>query len=217
MVNLGCADLQVDGALHAQTVELADVDNLAVGAAGVLDGGSARIALGGDVSQSGTLIPGSSTVAITDTCGNTESRVSGNATFHDLSVISTAGKKLVLEAGQTTTVSGMLTLQGVDGHLLQVRSSVPGTTARIAASTQQSIQFVDVADNRAVGAHIAPGYPSQYKSVAGSNVFSWFDYDESGQSISAKRIPTLSGWALAAVALLLAGVGVVRTRRARSH
>lgn len=225
-VKLGCADLNVNGSAAASASRLSGIDTLNIGAAGDLQAGSAQVALSGDFARSGSFDAGGSTVSIVDACARSTSRVSGGTVFNHLSVTSGTGKTIALAAGQTTTVLGQLTLQGAQGQLLKLRSSAAGTPAQLSATTQQSVQWVDVADNRATGEVIAFGKPSQFQSQAGGNLFRWFQFDAQGQDQGGgnggnggnngsggsdiRRVPSLSILATAALGALLAWAGMAR-------
>ncbi len=216
VIDMGCSDLIVDGTTNTSASQVTGLDNVTIDASGTLNAGGAQITLAGNFSNSGTLSAGSGTVAIVDGCSRTQSSISGDSTFHDLSITSATGKQVVFESGKTTTVAGTLTLQGAAGNLLKVRSSTPGSPAMLSATPQQVIQFVDVADNRAVGSVIAPGSPSKYESKASGNLFRWFFYDVNGL-LPFQPIPSLSAWSLFAVSALLSLLGIRGYRRARAR
>ena len=80
------------------------------------------------------------------------------------------------------------------------------------AGCLQAIDYVDVADSRAVGAVMAPDKPSKFHSVASGNLFRWFFFDATGRwdDPSMRQIPALSTLSLGTLALLLACLAVRR-------
>ncbi|WP_139223782.1 hypothetical protein [Delftia deserti] len=219
-VRLGCADLHVNGSAAASASTLNGIATLNIGAAGGLQAGTAQVALSGDFVRSGSFDAGGSTVSIMDSCAHSISRVSGGTVFNHLSVTSGTGKTLELAAGQSTTVLGQLTLQGAQGRLLRLRSSAAGTAAQLSATAQQSVQFVDVADNRATSEVLAFGKPDQFQSQASGNLFRWFQFDAQGQDQGGgsggsggsdiRRVPSLSIAWTATLGALLALAGMAR-------
>lgn len=219
-VNLGCADFRIAGTAATNTAQLAGINNVTVG--GQLTGGAGHISLAGDFASPGNFDAGTSTVTLGDGCGRTTSQIGAGLTFHGLSAITATGKTLQFIGGATTTVAGQLTLQGASGHLLQIRSSSPGTPAHLSATSLQSIQFVDVADNRAVGEVIAFGIPQNYQSRTSGNIYRWFQYDHAGGidpralpgGLSGMRsIPSLSSLGTGVLAALLALAAALHMRR----
>ena len=117
-------------------------------------------------------------------------------------------RHLLFTAGATTSVSpGLLTLQGAAGNLLKVRSTVPGTPAKLNLLGTQNIRYVDVADNHGTGLTLAPGLPSASNSVNSGNVFNWFDV--------LPIIPALSAAGLIVLSLLVVGHGLHGRRSAQ--
>lgn len=222
IVNLSCADFKVDGAASANASRLDGISTLHIGVTGSVLGGQGQWALSGDFLRTGRFSADSSTISIVDTCPISVSRVSDGTVFHHLSVVSGTGKTLELAAGQATAVQGQLTLQGTAGNLLKVRSTMTSTTAQLSATTQQTVQFLDVADIRATGEVIAFGPPSQYQSEANGNLFRWFQFDAQGQdqgnggsSADIRNVPSSSalGMAILSVLLILAGMAHLHHQR----
>jgi len=98
-------------------------------------------------------------------------------------------------------------LQGAPGNLLKVRSTVPGTPAKLNLLGTQNIRYVDVADNHGTGLTLAPGLPSASNSVNSGNVFNWFDV--------LPIIPALSVAGLIVLSLLVIAYGLYGRRRAQ--
>ncbi len=210
-VNFGCSSFTVSGTANLSSAHLSGVD--ALSSNGTLNNQNGNISVAGNFSAGNTLIGGAGTVQIVDGCSRAITQISGSPTFHSLSITTTSGKQVIFDSGQNTTVTGQLTLQGTSGNLLKVRSSVSGNPSLITATSQQTVQFVDVADNRAVGAQVAPGEPSLFQSISAGNVFRWFLFDEKGNPpktpeppdppTSINPVPSLSVWALLTLAAII--------------
>ncbi|MBF5004379.1 hypothetical protein [Diaphorobacter caeni] len=209
VLNLGCSDLQVSGTAIGSTARIQAVDNTTIAAGGTFDAGGAQLDTAGNFESAGAFNPGVSTLSVVDGCSRSQSHVSGGTNFHHLSVITSTGKKLILDSSQTVTVAGQLQLRGASGNLLNIRSTSAGIPAMISATTLQDIHFVDVADNRATGSVIAPNHASVFESVPGPNLYRWFYFDENGEYSDpvAKRIPVFSNGSLVLLGLLLALLG----------
>ena len=67
----------------------------------------------------GTFIPGKGTVALT----GLNQTLTGNTTFFNLTKAVSRADTLTFQAGSTQTVAGTLTLRGVAGGLLKLRSA----------------------------------------------------------------------------------------------
>ena len=208
-IQLDCGDLVIDGQANGATAVLADINDVKLNSGGVLNAENATIILSGDFEGAGAFNPGTGNVNVTDGCSNTASHIGGSFAFNNLSVTTSSGKSLNFDAGKTTTVNGKLTLKGTDGNLLKIRSTTAGTPAKLAATVDQDIGHVDVADSRGTAAVIAPDKPAVFHSVAGGNIYRWFFFNDNGQYDDPKThvIPTLSWASLAALAALLAMLG----------
>ena len=204
--DLGCGDLNVGGSASVGAAQVGGIDSVVVSTGATLAGGSGSLALSGDFAIAGGFDPGSGGVAIGDGCGNTTSLLSGSQRFSRLAVTTATAKRLTLSAGATTRVTpGPLTLAGAPGRLLQIRSTAAGQPAFIDLAGSQAVSYVDVADNHAIGATLAPGVPAATHSVDSGNVRNWFDF--------LTAIPTLSLPAMVGLALLLGGIAVRTPRR----
>jgi len=151
----------------------------------------------------GTFNAGTGTVSFLDGCGSIGATISGSNTFNDLSITTATGRLIRLDAGETTTVSGALSLGGASGNLLVLRSSVDGSETFFDLDAPASGDFVDVKDHHAVDQPISLG-PN---SVGAGNTTGW--------SIAA-AVPVLGVLGLLALAggLQLTARRVLR-RRAR--
>lgn len=123
---------------------------------------------------------GTSTVVLSDVCGNAQAQLTGNTTFYNLTLISSLGKKFMFPAGTNITVIGTLRLQGAPGNPIQLLSP-SGQTININLAPGAQLVNAD--------AQIGPGI----------NI----------TSPAPTAIPTLSEYALAILALMMAGMAFV--------
>jgi len=147
-----------------------------VAGGGTLDGGSGVVSLAGSFSQSGNFVAGTGAVQIVDGCATSTSTFTGMSSFYGFSTATAIGRSLVFPAGQTQTVAHALSLTGVAGALVTIRSSSAGTAGNLALAigALQTIDYVDVADNHATAQPIGPGPAASFHSVKGSNSNGWF-------------------------------------------
>jgi hypothetical protein len=201
--NLGCNDLIIQGDLDLGNGSLI-LENVDI-AAGTLNADAGNILLAGDWSNGGQFMASTSQVDVIDGCGNSTATISGDNTFYGFSAGSSAGKKLQIEAASQQTFLGSLGLNGVNGMLLMIRSTSPGSQAffNLVPSASQDISFIDVKDNNALsGALIAPGTPASFNSKDSGNNLNWFN--------TPIPIPTLS---IPALILLIMSLLFVARRR----
>lgn len=206
-LDLGCGDIVVAGALQIGGGLARNVRNVTIQPGGTLDGGSGTITLSGNWSNTGSFVAGTSTVSFVDAAGcSTTSTITGNTTFFNLSLVSTAGKTYAIQAGSTQTIAGNLTIQGVSGTPIRIVSTNPGFQAStdLLPGGTQSILHVDVRDNWGVGQVLAPG---QTNEGNGTNFPGWF-----GALVAAIVVPTLDWAGLALLAILVVGLGMVAAR-----
>ena len=188
---LGCADLAVSGTLSAGSAGFSAARDVAINPGGTVNGNSGVLSLAGNWDNSGSFNAGTSIVQMVDGCALFSGVVVGNTSFANLSISTTTAKLVSFTAGSTQTVTGLLTLLGSVGNLLQIRSTVNGSAAFMNATGTSSASYVNVQDNNAL-----PGndIPLLVNSVKGSNTPGWL------QGIS---VPMLGPVALALLALLL--------------
>ena len=162
-MDLGCTDITVAGNLQVGSALVTTVHNVAIQAGtspdGTLDGGSGSITLAGNWSNSGTFIPGTSSVFFVDNPGcATSSTLSGNTTFYNLSLVSSVGKGYTFPPGTTQTILHALTIQGTLANPIQITSGVAGSPGfiNLAPGGTQNISHVGVSDNWATGQPLAP-------------------------------------------------------------
>jgi hypothetical protein len=192
---LGCADLDVAGTFSAGGVGFTQGRDVAIATSGTLHGNSATLELSGDWDNQGSFVAGTSSVRMVDGCGLLSAVVSGKSSFYNLDIGTSSAKQIRFEAETTQWIANLLAFGGAPGSLLQIRSTVDGTAARLEVQGSSSATYVDVQDNDASsGNPIALGSDS----VKGPNTPGW--------QLSAV-IPLLPPLALGALALGLAGWG----------
>lgn len=167
---LGCADLNVLGGLSAGKLGFTQARDLTIGPAGTLNGDSAILELSGDWDNMGSFVAGTSTVRMVDGCGLLSAVVNGDSAFHDLEIVTAAGKQVTFTAGSTQTVAGAFTATGAAGNLLKIRSTVGGSAAFLNVNGGASASYVDVADNNALG---GSNIPLDSGSLKGPNSLGW--------------------------------------------
>ena len=157
---------------------------------GTLQTSAGSIEVGGNWVNNGTVTSGTGSVKFID--GQSPVAISGANTFYNFSVITTIGKRLDFDVNNTQTITNSLTLHGIPGNLLFLRSSSDGQQASIDlqdsvalhANSTQSIDYIDVKDHNAVGVSLAPGSPGDYHSVDSGNNSHWFEFiDSDGDGI----------------------------------
>jgi hypothetical protein len=167
-LNLGCADLSVEGTMSAGTVGFDQARHVTIGATGVLNGGSATLEVAGDWDNGsgGAFNAGTSSVNLVDGCGVSTSTILGSTTFASLTLTTATGKTYRLEAGSTQTIGAALSIAGTAGDLLLLRSTSAGSEATLDVEGSATIDFVDVQDLHASPNPIVFG-PN---SVLGTNI-----------------------------------------------
>jgi hypothetical protein len=202
-LDLGCADLVVEGTLEAGTGVIDWAQDVSIG--GTLNGESAILYVTGDWNNSSTFDAGRSSVRFVDGCGlsSSSATVSGNSSFFDLDMTTSTGKLIAFAAGSTTTVTNYLTLAGAPGNRLQIRSTVDGSEAYLDVQGSGGGDFVDVDDNDATAGNPILLGPN---SVTGSNTPGW-DY--------APLVPALNlaGLVVLVLAVLWGGRRALAIRR----
>lgn len=210
--DLACTDLIVDGSYDLGGGTLSGVRNVSIGAGGSLILGSGgSITLAGNWANSGGTLTGSGgTVSIADNAGCpapvATSVVSGNTTFGNFSVTSSAGKLLQFAAGSVQTVQGALTLTGT-GTPLHIESSTPGSVSadlKLDSGGTQSLGNLAVRGMSASGQWLAPGQTNQ----GSGPVSRWFG----DPNASVAPIPTTSQWTLLVMALALGALALRQGR-----
>ncbi len=215
-MNLGCTDVILNGTLDLQGGTLTNVRHVQIAAGGSLVLGSGSVSLAGNWSNAGTLNAGTGTVSIVDDAACAPSSVvSGNSTFHALSVTSTTGKLVQFAAGSMQTVQSSLTLTGTAANPLRIESTTPGAVSadiNLLASGTQNLANLAVRGMGASGQWLAP-----YQTNQGAGpVNRWFGKPIVDPGTPIAPIPTTSEWTLVAMALAL-GALAARQRRNQKH
>lgn len=217
-MDMGCTDITVAGNMQVGSAPVTGVRNVTIQAGtspdGTLDGGSGSITLAGNWSNSGTFIPGTSSVFFVDDSGcATSSTLSGNTTFNNLSLVSNIGKVYTISPDATQAVLQALTIRGTLSSPIQITSGNPGNPGYInlALAGTQNISHVGVSDNWATGQHLAPLLNNEGGT---GNSHRWFG----NQMNSNVPIPALGAGGIGLLALLLAGLGMLfESGRRRIH
>ncbi len=170
-VDLGCADLFVNGLLLAGTSTHTQISNVTIGGSGTLnlESGALVVTRTWDNALGGSFVSGSGTVTLTSGCGWTTTEVYGSSSFFDLVLTAPAeGRDFRLASGTTQTVTGQLTITGSGGaQPLVLRSTLGGSEAFLDAQGGMTIDHADVQDlhggaqalvfgpNSAIGTNVA--------------------------------------------------------------
>lgn len=177
-LQLGCNDMSVHGALNLDTGVIDNIGNVVISTDGVLNGNRGKIEFGKDWSNEGSFTATESSVSLVDECSSGASTIGNDNTFYNLSVVTSAGKNVFLDADKSQNVINDLVLTGTDGNLLVLRSTLSGVYAIFVLSELggQLIDYVDVQDNWAMmpGQHLARGWPHEFNSLDSGNNMRWF-------------------------------------------
>lgn len=177
--DLACTDLLVQGTLNIGSAQIIRSATVGIAAGGQLSAGHGTITVGGTWNNSGTFIAGTGTVMLSDVCGNSQVQLSGNTTFHNLTLISSLGKKYLFAAGTNITVTGTLRLQGAPGNPLQLLSP-SGQKVNIALAPGAQL----ISSDASIGPNVEIVSPAAVTTA----------------------IPTLSEYALLLLSLILVGI-----------
>jgi len=135
------------------------------------------VAVAGDWSNSGAFDSGSGNVSLTDGC-SANTTISGITSFNNLTLISSSGRHFIFAAGAIITVNGVLTLQGLAGQPITLDSA-----------TDQKLTIL-----------LGPN-----AQVFQNNVL--FNQVQIGSTSDVQSIPTLNGYVMSIIFLLLFGHG----------
>jgi IPTL-CTERM motif len=173
--------------------------NLIIGGAGVFTANAAAtdINVGGNWANTGTFTPNGSTVVFTDA----DHTLSGSTTFNNFTHSVGTSRTLTFTAGTTQTISGLLTLNGASGQLLNLRST--GAAWNIDRAGTYNIDYVDVQYSNNTGTAIS--VPASSNTNSGNNSGWTFTVPAS--------IPTLSEWGMIIFTMLLGASAVFAIRR----
>jgi len=193
-IDMGCGDLEVLGTFNMETGRSNRAGSVTIETGGELNGSQGIIEFGNHWNNRGSFNAATSFVTLVDECSDTAS-FNGDSTFYNLSMETSAGKVVVLEADRQQTVMNDLVLTGAAGNLLTLRSSIEGSHSyfQLVMTGSQLINYVDVRDNWALnpGQHLALGWPNVFNSLDSGNNFRWFYNFEVTEAV-----PSLSDWSL---------------------
>ncbi len=201
--------------LGGGTLELPCVDFLnsggTVNAAGLIN-------VSGNWGNTGAFNAQGGTVHLDDDhCVPNSATITGNTNFFALRIDTDSGKQVNFQAGSIQNVAGGITLLGIDGNRLKIRSTVPGSPAFLNVAGGQNINYVDVQDNHATGLYLAPGLPNQFNSIDRGGNSRWFlnlgPEVNPGSPPNINPIPTLSATATLLLGLALSALVSWRSRR----
>ena len=148
-MNLACTGLVVNGSFALGSGQVDDAAGVTINPGGTVNGGQGTVNVSGNWVNSGSFVPGTSTVAFNEACSPSGSiTITGVTTFHNL-VLDGADRTFVVPAGSNILVTGLLRLEGDPGHPVQIVSSDPGQTAtiRLGPGAQVLRSDVNVAAN----------------------------------------------------------------------
>ena len=173
--------------------------NLTISGGGIFTANTADINVGGGWSNSGTFTANTSTVVFTDA----DHTLTGSTTFNNFNHSVATSRTLTFTLGTTQTISGLLTLKGSTGQLLNLRCDSTGTWNINRAGTYD-IDYVDVQDSNNTGTAIS--IPASSNTNSGNNSGWTF-------TVAAASIPTLSEWGIIIFTILLGASAVFALRR----
>lgn len=200
IADLDCDDLVINGTLDITGATFTRVGNVVIGAEGVVNANDANIQFSRGWADTGSFNGAGSTVAISNSCANTSTNISGNTTFYNLTA-TVPGHTLNMAAGSEQQVAGLLTLNGVQ-LLGQTGTSymtlLPGGTQNIGAV---GVNQVDATH----GQHLAP---TQLNQIAGGIAPNWFQVVSTPPVVT--PVPAQGPLGLALMSLLLCAAAFVQ-------
>jgi hypothetical protein len=155
-LDIGCTALRVEGEMSVGGGDVL-AGAVTIDADGVLNGDDGILLFSGDWTNNGNFSHGTSTVVITDDCAAGPVHLSGNTTFHNLTLASTGGGTFVIPAGASITVTGTLTIEGQPGQPINLVSSSPGTAAiKLGPGAHTVVSNANIPANVLLGLRPAP-------------------------------------------------------------
>ena len=142
VLDLACTDLIVAGRLEVGSGAVNNVRHVLILPGGVIDGGSGAIRVGGDWTNDGSFVAGTSSVIFGDGCGVDPAAVNGSTAFFNLTFTSTTGKTWVIEPGTAQQVRGTYTAQGTPTAPIQLTNGGGLTPAYIYTSGPRVVDYV---------------------------------------------------------------------------
>lgn len=204
-IRLGDTSLEIAGALQADTGQVLGIQNVAVASGGLLSATTGLIELSGDWQVLGSFNAGSGEVRFVDGM-SAAWNVLGSTQFASLSLLSTVGKRFVVEPGSRQRISQLLSIAGTLAQPLQIERQPGGAVGEfdLQPAGSQSIAHVGVSNVHAVGQPLAP----TLSNAGGSgNAAGWFGSIAGTPGVSAPAmIPATSPMALLLMILLVLAV-----------
>ncbi|MBX3460540.1 MAG: hypothetical protein KF696_11350 [Planctomycetes bacterium] len=114
--------------------------------AGTINVNSLQLNVAGNISSTGTFT--SSTDAHVYVTGSTNTSLTGNLTFYNLSC-TVAGRRITFGAGNTVTINGQMFLEGATGNEIELRSTSAGTRWNLQRNGAVIARYCDVQDSGA--------------------------------------------------------------------
>jgi hypothetical protein len=152
---------------------------------GTLSSGGNTISLAGNWSNTGAYTHGNNTVTLS---GN-DQRISGTTTFYNLVKSVSSAATLTFSSLLTQTIANTLTLQGISGSLLALRSSSPDVQWKFNPQGSGIYSYLDVKDSNNLGSLIETAGLSITNS--GNNTNWRFDYTTPSISVIGSNPATL--------------------------
>ncbi len=138
---------------------------------GTYTAASSTLTLSGSFLNEGTFNAGTSTVVL-DGANQT---LSGSTLFYNVQKSVSVSDTLWFGTGSVTSITNALTLQGVSGNLLSLRSTKAGTqrTIQLDAGGTQTIEYLSVKDSNAAGGQTLKCFTAAEGCVDAGNTTNW--------------------------------------------
>ena len=169
-----CPNMESQGTFNGAAVEITVNGELTI-SGGSFTASSNNMTLSGDFTHSaGTFSHNSGTIIL----NGSNQRISGSTSFHSFYKSVSSVDTLTVEAGSTQSFTGTVTVEGVDGNLLRLRSSNPGTrwNFTLMAGATASIRYIDLQDSDASGSDSSLKPVNPRYSLDSGNTIDWFFY-----------------------------------------
>jgi len=167
--------------------ELTVAGNLTI-TSGTLAAGAQTINLAGTWSNSDVFTAGTSTVNM----NGTNQSIIGNTTFRNLTKQVTSTATLTFTAASTQTVDGTLTLTGVSGGVLSLRSSVTDTDWNLVLNGSATVNYLNIKDSNLTINQIY----AAHSTSSGNNSALWLFPDHYTLTTASSSVSTGSAFTL---------------------
>jgi hypothetical protein len=171
-LSLGESSLSLGGILGVDSGQLVGMTDLAALPGSALSAGSGLIELSGNWSVAGTFNAGTGAVNFIDGLSGVSS-IHGSNAFFVLSLVSAAGKHIVLDPGGIQQITQQLEIQGTAAQPIQIERLPDGDVAQmnLLAGGIQLISHVGVSNVYATGQPLAPDLTNEGGT---GNAYGWF-------------------------------------------